>query len=251
MPAGLLVCACAGALVRSSLHEKFSKQQERWESELDSIRNAAYLIRFNASGPKGKGSGSLEVYWLAGDTVILFSPGLFGRGSLRGRWVLGESFLVYFPRDKSYYKGSWEDFLLGIKSQTLAVDSLIFGILSRRAFLTGTDSLAPEQKEGNWVLGDRLGSWDRHFIFNRRGWLSRMSWKLGLLAVRAEAEMSHKPPAVPLVKRLEWEYFMQEAKAAFEVERMVTNAEIPASKKKFKVPGDAVQLEKIEINEER
>lgn len=78
-----------------------------------------------------------------------------------------------------------------------------------------------------------------------------MSWKLGLLAVRAEAEMSHKPPAAPLVKRLEWEYFMQEAKAVFEVERMMTNAEIPASKKNFKIPGDAVQLERIEINEER
>gem|GEM_PF-5900934 len=249
--AGLLVCACAGVVDQSALEKKVFTANKKWKKEIAATRNAAYLVRFAASGPKGKASGSLEVYWLAGDTVILFSPGLFGKGSLRGRWVLGESFLVYFPREKNYYKGSWEDFLLGIKSQTLDVDSLIFGILSRRAFLVRTDSLVPEWKEGNWVCDDRLGSWERKFIFNRRGWLSGMNWKHGLLAVRAEAEMSHKPPEMPLVRRLEWEYFMQEAKAKFEVERMVVNAEIPASKKNFKIPGDAVQLEKIEINEER
>jgi hypothetical protein len=249
--AGLLVCSCAAGLDRASLNEKFTKQQERWKSELDSVRNTAYLVRFNALGPKGKASGSLEVYWLSGDTVILFSPGLFGKGSLRGRWIMGESFLVYFPREKSYYKGSWEDFLLGIKSQTLAVDSLIFGILSRRAFLTGGDSLVWEFKEGEWTGRDRLGSWERQFIFNRRGWLSGISWQQRFLAVEAQAEMSHKPPGTPLLGRLEWEYFMQEAKATIEVERMAVNAAIPASKKNFKVPGDAVQLERIEINEER
>ncbi len=246
-----MICACAGALDRSSLEKKVLSASKKWKKEVQAVKNAAYLVRFDASGPKGKGAGSLEIYWLAGDTVILFSPGLFGKGSLRGRWVLGESFLIYFPREKSYYKGSWEDFLLGIKSQTLAVDSLIFGILARRAFLTGADSLVPELKDGAWIFGDRLGSWDRQFIFNRRGWLSGMGWQETFLAVKAQAEMSHKPPGLPSVKRLEWEYFMQEAKAAFEVERMVVNAEIPASKKNFKIPGDAVQLERVEINEER
>ncbi len=246
-----MVCACAAGLDRFSFQKKQISASKKWKKEIEAAKNAAYLVHFTASGPKGKGSGSLEVYWLSGDTIILFSPGLFGKGSLRGRWVLGESFLVYFPREKSYYKGSWEDFLLGIKSQTLAVDSLVFGILSRRAFLAGADSLLPEQKNGDWTVSDRLGSWERHFIFNRRGWLSKLGWQQSFLAVRAEAEMSHKPPGAPSVRRLEWEYFMQEAKANFEVERMVINAGIPAAKKNFKVPADAVRLEQIEINEER
>lgn len=250
-PAGLLVLACAAGLDRSSLQRKFFSANEKWKLEIEHTKNTAYLVRFNASGPKGKAGGSLEIYWLAGDTVILFSPGLFGKGSLRGRWVLGESFLVYFPREKSYYKGSWEDFLLGIKSQSLAVDSLIFGILSRRAFLARADSLLPEQKNGGWALGDRLGSWERQFIFNRRGSLSRLNWRLTFLSVRAEAEMSHNSLRAPLLKRLEWRYFIQEAKAEFDVEQTAVNAEIPAAKKNFQVPADAVRLERIETNEER
>lgn len=246
-----MVCACAAGLDRSSLQKNFVSANKKWKKEIEAAKNAAYLVRFAASGPKGKGSGSLEVYWLAGDTVILFSPGLFGKGSLRGRWVLGESFLVYFPRGKSYYKGSWEDFLLGIKSQTSAVDSLIFGILSRRAFLMHGDSLVPELKDGDWVASDRLGSWERQFIFNRRGRPSGLVWKQNLLAVKADAELSSPSLSGPSPKRLEWEYFMQEAKAKFEVERMVVNAQIPAAKKNFKVPADAVQLERVEINEER
>lgn len=218
--------------------------------EIEGAKNAAYLVRFDASGPKGKATGRLEIYWLSGDTVILFSPGLFGKGSLRGRWILGESFLVYFPREKSYYKGSWEDFLLGIKSQSLAVDSLIFGILSRRAFLAGADSLLPEQKNGGWAVSDRLGSWERQFIFNRRGKPSRLVWKQTFLAVKAEAEMNNKSLKAPSLKGLEWEYFMQEAKAKFEVERMVVNAEIPAAKKNFQIPEGAVRLEQIKTNEE-
>ena len=159
--------------------------------------------------------------------------------------------MVYFPREKSYYKGSWEDFLLGIKSQTSALDSLIFGILSRRAFLAGTDSFLPEKRSGDWAVKDRLGSWDRHFIFNRRGNLSRVNWRQTFLAVEAAAEMNNKSLSAPSLKRLEWEYFMQEAKARVDVERMVMNAEIPAAKKNFKIPQDAVRLEQIETNEER
>jgi hypothetical protein len=44
---------------------------------------------------------------------------------------------------------------------------------------------------------------------------------------------------------------MQEAKATIEVERMIANVELPVSKKNFKVPGDAVQLERIDISEAR
>lgn len=242
--------ACAAGLNRSSLQQKFFSANEKWKMEMENTKNTAYLVRFAAAGPKGRASGSLEIYWLSGDTVILFSPGLFGKGSLRGRWVLGESFLVYFPREKNYYKGSWEDFLLGIKSQTSAVDSLIFGILSRRAFLAAGDSSLPEKRNGDWTIKDRLGSWDRHFIFNRRGRLSNLNWRSTFLTVEAEAEMSNQSLKAPLLKGLEWEYFMQEAKARFDVERMVPNAEIPAAKKNFKIPEEAVRLEQIKPDEE-
>ncbi|MCI0330193.1 MAG: hypothetical protein L0196_04480 [candidate division Zixibacteria bacterium] len=250
LPAGFLFLACAAGFDASSLQKKFLSASKKWKKEIEGAKNAAYLVHFDASGPKGKGSGSIEIYWLAGDTAVLFSPGLFGKGSLRGRWVLGESFLVYFPREKSYYKGSWEDFLLGIKSQTLAVDSLIFGILSRRAFLAGADSLLPEMKNGLWTASDRLGSWERQFIFNRLGRPSRLVWKESFLAVKAEAELTSTTLNAPFPKRLEWEYFMQEAKAKFDVEHAVTNAQIPASKRNFKIPPDAVQLERIDVNEE-
>ncbi|MGH8003318.1 MAG: hypothetical protein ACRECJ_01145, partial [Limisphaerales bacterium] len=73
--------ACAVGLDPSSLRKKFFSVNKKWKMEIEGAKNAAYLVRFNAAGPKGKGSGSLEIYWLAGDTVILFSPGLFGKGS--------------------------------------------------------------------------------------------------------------------------------------------------------------------------
>ncbi len=140
---------------------------------------------------------------------------------------------------------------MGIKSQSLAVDSLIFGILSRRAFLAGADSALSEQENGGWAVSDRLGSWERQFIFNRRGRPSRLVWKQTFLAVKAEAEMNNQSLSGFVPRRLKWEYFMQEAKAKFEVERMAVNAAIPASKKNFKIPADAARLEQIDTNEER
>lgn len=246
-----MALGCAAGFDASSLQEKFASNQKRWRMEADSTRNAAYLVHFDASGPKGKVSGSLEIYWLFGDTVILFSPGLFGKGSLRGRWVLGESLVVYFPREKSYYKGWWEDFLLGIKEKSAAQDSLIFAILSRRAFLAESGVNLPEKKDGGWTVQDRLGSWERRFMFNRRGRPSEVVWHLASPAAEAKAEMEKKTAGTPWPKRLEWDYFSQKAAANFDVERPVLNAAIPAAKRDFRIPAGTVRLERIEVDEER
>ena len=217
---------------------------------MDSTQNASYLVRFNVKGPRGRASGSLEIYWLRGDSVILFSPGLFGKGSLRGRWVLGESLLVYFPREKSYYQGGWGDFLLGLEDENIVTDSLIFGILSRRAFLGGGNWNLLEKVNGGWRVKDSLGSWERKFIFNRRGNLSRLNGRLTSPAVELEVEMDKNKLDAPIPVRLEWSYGEQKAKAKFEVERAVLNVEIPAAKKDFQIPVDAVRLEQIEADEE-
>jgi len=190
----------------------------------------------------------LEIYYLRPDTMVLFSPGFLGKGSLRGRWVLGRSFLVYFPRENNYFEGSWEDFLLARKEETIGLDSLIFGILSHQALLVGFDTEAnrPIPEKFGWVVKESLGRWKREHIFNRWGRPSMVRWDTKSLMVEVTLDKSSKDLSPEQVALL---YKSEDAQIKFEVEEALLNVEIPRAKKNFVVPRGAVRLEKIGADE--
>lgn len=230
--------------------DKVALQRKNWQEEISAIQNAAYLVHFSASDSKQKASGTLEIYYLRPDTMILFSPGFFGKGSLRGRWILGESLLVYFPHEKSYFKGGWESFLLNRKKETQGLDSLIFGILSRKELLPPAGRDSPDgdlEKKNGWIWKQNLGGWQREHIFGRRGRLSGARWHNATLEL--EVELDGAPPNSLSPRKVRWRHTEEKVEAKFSVEEAVLNGEIPPAKVSFSVPKDAVRLEKVEPDE--
>lgn len=264
--AGLLSCACAGHFNHKAFHEafakKFSNQKEIWRKEIQAIRSAGYLAHFSVASPQRKTSGTLEIYYLSPDTAILFSPGFLGKGSLRGRWILGEKLSIYFPRENKYYEGSWEEFLFGREKETPGLDSVVFGILSRKGFLPGpiSDSASPGfttkkgggwRKTSSWGWREDFGKWERYHIFNRRDKLAMVRWYSQPREVEIEVDIDKNMYSQLSPKRVKWVYVAENVSALINVERAIINVEIPAAKKNFQIPPDAILLERIEINEER
>lgn len=260
-----MVCACAGPLNLKQAHEKFvrkfSYQKEVWRKEVQAIENAGYLVHISVQSPNEKMNGTLEIYYLSPDSAILFSPGLFGKGSLRGRWVLGEKLVIYFRRENKFYEGSWEEFLFGRKKETPGLDSLIFGILSRRGLLPGpaSDSAGPAfspkkgggWKKKSWGWVQYFGKWERYHMLNRRDRLTTVFWYSQPREVEIWVEIDKNGYNQLAPRQVKWVYVAEKVSALIDVERAVVNVEIPDSKKNFKIPADAIRLEQGEMNEER
>ncbi len=244
-----MACACAAGLSRSDFFEKIRTQRERWQNEIASIQNVAYLAHFSVSSARQKASGSLEIYYVRPDTVLLFSPGFLGKGSLRGRWILGKNILVYFPRENSFFEGGWEDFLLGRKAQTAGLDSLIFNVLSRSALLPSPDSIGLVLQRSSWSITEDLGRWKRQFIFSQRGKLAMVKWQAISQSFELEVEIDRNAYDELSPRKVEWNYPEEKAFARFEMERAAVNMPIPAAKSHFAVPEDAKRLERMNTNE--
>jgi len=169
--------------------------------------------------------------------------------------------MVYFRRENKYYEGSWEEFLFGRKQQTPGLDSLIFGILSRKGFLPGpiSDSVWPALttkkgggwKKKGWGWREDFGRWERYHIFNRRNKLATVRWYTQPREVEVEADIDKSMYNQLSPKRVKWVYVAENVSALINVEHAIINVDIPATKKNFQIPQDAVQLEQMEINEER
>ena len=155
--------------------------------------------------------------------------------------------LAYFPREKLYYKGGWEKFLLGNEQGEIrGLDSLFFGILSLQAMLIHLEKGMPaitSQDGRRWTLRDSLGNWQREHIFTSRGRRSKIRWYSKNLDLEVTAKMDKQVRADLLPKTISLSYPSENIEAVFEIKAAVLNTSIPPEKVNFVVPKDAALYE--------